>query len=75
MPILKIIKGTLRNKTIIPPTEKLFSLSRFIDAEIIEIHVSVGELSKKVIKIKYIFSNSIFNIRHAIVIINRKGRW
>tara|TARA_Y100000817_G_scaffold282020_1_gene247021 strand:- start:117 stop:437 length:321 start_codon:yes stop_codon:yes gene_type:complete len=73
MPKLKIIRGMLRNKTIIPPIEKLFSLRRFIEAEIIEKHVNVGELSKNVIKIKYIFSISIFNIKHAIVIIIIKG--
>ena len=73
--VLKIIKGILKTIIITLPIAKFLLFKRFIEPEIEASDVNTGEPRKKVIRIKYISSFSIPNIRQAIGIIIINGSW
>ena len=73
--VLKIIKGILKTIIITLPIAKFLLFNKFIEPEIEARDVNTGEPRKKVIRIRYISSVSIPNIRHAIGIIIIKGSW
>ena len=75
VPILNIITGMLKNIIIKLPTVKFLSFNKFIELEITDIQVNIGELKKKIIMIVYILLLSIFNKIQAIGIIIKKGNW
>ena len=75
IPTLKIIKGMLNIITITLPIAKFLLLSKFIDPDIDEIEVNIGELIKKVINTKYEFVNETLSIIHAIGMITMNGNW
>ena len=65
--------GMLKNIIIKLPTVKFLSFKRFIELEITDMQVNVGELKKNIIIIIYILSFSIFSKIQAIGIIIKKG--
>ena len=73
--VLKIIKGILKTIIITLPIAKLLLFKRFIEPEIEASDVNTGEPRRKVIRIKYISSVPIPNIRQAIGITIIKGSW
>ena len=71
--VLKIIKGILKTIIITLPIAKFLLFKRFIDPEIEARDVNTGEPRKKVIKIRYISSFVVPNIKQAIGMIIMKG--
>ena len=73
--VLKIIKGMLNTITITLLIAKFLLFKRFMEPEIEASDVNTGEPKKKVIRIKYISSFPIPNIRQAIEMTIIKGNW
>ena len=73
IPTLNIIKGMLNNITITPPIAKFLSFNKFIELEIDDNAVNIGEPIEKVNNNNKILSVLILSIKQATGITNRKG--
>ena len=70
---LNIIRGILKTITITLPIAKFLLFKRFIEPEIEAMDDKIGELRKKVTRIKYIFSFGTSKRKQAKGIIIKKG--
>ena len=73
IPTLNIMTGILSSITIILPIRKFLSLSKFIEPEIEDIKVKIGEPAAKVMSNNNILLCSTSSNKQAIGIIKRKG--